>query len=68
MDTKAHTESNSGSNVFLTGTILFANLDYTGLADYAIKALIGGAIWFGYKLSADYFSRKKNEPPAPKGE
>ncbi len=62
MDTKPHSENSSGSNVFLTGTILFANLDFAGLADYALKALIGGAIWLGYKLTADYIARKKNKP------
>ena len=49
----------NGSNIFLTGCILFANLDVPGLMDYALKAFIGGAIWLGYKLAADYIERKK---------
>jgi hypothetical protein len=57
MDTKTTTDSSS--NVFLTGSILLANLDFTGLMDYALKALIGGAIWLGYKITADYIDRKK---------
>lgn len=59
MDTK-NTESAS-SNIFLTGFILLANLDFAGLADYALKAVIGGAVWLGYKWTADYLERKKNK-------
>lgn len=47
-----------GSHTFLTGAILFANLDYSGLAGYAVKAAIGGAIWMGFKLAGDYLSDK----------
>ncbi len=55
---KTQTDTNSSSSLFLTGTILLANMDYTGLMDYAIKALVGGAIWMGYKIAGDYFSNK----------
>ncbi len=48
-------------NVFLTGCIFLANIDLTGLADYAFKALVGGGIWLGYKLTADYIERKRNK-------
>jgi hypothetical protein len=58
MDNK--TSDNTGSNVFLTGCILLANLDFAGLLDYAVKAVIGGAIWLGYKVTADYIERKRN--------
>ena len=58
MDNK--TSDNTGSNVFLTGCILLANLDFAGLLDYAVKAIIGGAIWLGYKVTADYIERKRN--------
>ncbi len=60
MDNKTHTDS-TGSNVLLTGCIFLANLDFAGLLDYAVKALIGGAIWLGYKVTADYLERKKND-------
>jgi hypothetical protein len=54
--------SDSGSHTFLTGAILFANLDYSGFADYAVKAAIGGAIWMAFKLAGDYLShRMKNK-------
>ena len=57
--------SDTTSSLFLTGTILLANIDYSGLMDYAIKAFIGGAIWMGYKIAGDYFgnkiSKKKTE-------
>ncbi len=48
----------SSSSLFLTGTILLANMDYSGLMDYAIKALIGGAIWMAYKIAEDILSNR----------
>ena len=59
MDNKP--SDNTGSNVFLTGCILLANLDFAGLLDYAVKAVIGGAIWLGYKVTADYIDRKRSK-------
>ena len=50
--------SDSTSHTFLTGAILFANMDYSGLTDYAVKAIIGGAIWMTFKLAGDCFSNK----------
>ena len=50
------TESSSG--IFLTGAILLANFDYSGLADYAIKAAIGGAIWMSFKIASDLLNDK----------
>ena len=58
METK--TVQSSSSNMFLTGTIFLANLDFAGLADYAFKAALGGAIWLGYKLAGDYIDRKRS--------
>ncbi len=55
---KAHTNTDSSSNMFLTGTILLANLDYSGLADYAVKALVGGVIWMAFKVGGDYISER----------
>ena len=55
METKT---TDTTSQVFLTGTILLANLDYSGLLDYALKALIGGAIWMAFKIGADVLSDK----------
>jgi hypothetical protein len=51
-------QTSKGSSIFLTGAILFANLDYTGLQEYAIKAAIGGVIWMVFKLAGDYISEK----------
>jgi hypothetical protein len=53
--------NDNGSNIFLTGCILLANLDFAGLLDYALKALIGGGIWLGYKMTADYIERRKKK-------
>lgn len=58
MDNK---HSDSSSNMLLTGCIFLANLDVTGFVDYAIKALIGGGIWLGYKMTADYLERKRSK-------
>ncbi len=53
-----YSDTNSSASVFLYGAILFANMDYSGLADYAIKALLGGVIWLAFKLTADFLSNK----------
>ena len=54
-----HTSTtDSSTNIFLTGAILFANLDYSGLGEYALKAAIGGFIWMTMKLASDYVSDK----------
>ena len=60
METKSSLNLSSSSNLLLTGAIFLANLDFAGLADYAIKAAIGGAIWLGFKMTADYIERKRN--------
>ena len=48
----------TGSHTFLAGTILFANIDYSGVGPYLLKAVIGGAIWMGFKLAGDLLSQK----------
>jgi hypothetical protein len=50
--------TDTASSTFLTGAILFANVDYSGLGGYALKAAIGGAIWMIFKLAGDYLSQK----------
>ena len=47
------------NNVFLPGTILLANIDVTGLMEYALKAGIGGMIWLGFKLAGEYLEQKR---------
>ena len=61
MESKTNINGNPSSGLFLTGAIFLANLDFAGLADYALKATIGGAIWLGYKLFADYIDKKRNK-------
>jgi hypothetical protein len=56
MEAKVHSPYDASTNAFLTGTILLANMDYSGLLDYAIKAAIGGVVWLGFKLGADYIT------------
>ena len=53
-----NTYSDSTASLVLYGAIQFANIDYTGVWDYAVKALIGGVIWLGFKLAADYINNK----------
>lgn len=47
------------SNVLLTGTLLLANVDVSGLLDYGMKAVIGGGIWLGFKIVADILERRR---------
>ncbi|GGA90022.1 hypothetical protein GCM10011511_11580 [Puia dinghuensis] len=49
------------SNVLLAGCILMANLDWAGIAGYALKAAIGGGIWLAYKLAADRIERTRQK-------
>ena len=59
MEKQFANEHSTSSNIFLTGIMLFANMDFSGFMDYAVKALIGGGIWLGYKMTADYIDRKR---------
>jgi hypothetical protein len=36
-------------------------MDYSGLADYALKAVIGGVIWMVFKVASDYLSERINK-------
>lgn len=49
-------QSDNISNMFLYGSILLASIDYIGILDYLIKAVLGGGVWFGFKLLQDYYS------------
>lgn len=51
-----HVQQQDTSSLFLYGAIMFANIDYVGIADYLIKAILGGAVWFAFKLMQDYYS------------
>jgi hypothetical protein len=52
------THMDKSSNLFLTGAILFANLDFAGIEEYAIKAAIGGLIWMVFKVAGEYIHKK----------
>lgn len=58
MEARHHTNGSDSNNIFLTGAILFANLDYASLGDYALKAAIGGAIWMTFKIASDFISER----------
>lgn len=52
------------SNFLLMANILMADLDFSGLVNYALKASVGGAIWLGYRLVAEHMDKKKkNKQP-----
>ena len=53
------------NNVFLPGTILLANIDVTGLLEYALKAGVGGMIWLGFKLAGEYLEQKRKREQKP---
>ncbi len=59
MDNK-HSD-NTSSNMLLTGCIFLANIDLTGMVDYAMKAFIGGGIWLAYKLAAEMIDKRRNK-------
>lgn len=59
MKTESTAYQGAINNVFLPGTILLANIDVTGLLEYALKAGVGGFIWLGFKLAGEYLERKK---------
>lgn len=55
------------SSVILYFIVLFANIDYTGIIDYGIKALVGSLIWFVFKLLGEYLlvkmkARQRSKP------
>jgi len=52
----SYTQTENFSSLVLYGTFMFTNLDYIGILDYLIKAILGGVVWFGLKLIADYFT------------
>lgn len=52
---------NTSQSIFLTGIILLANLDFTGLVEYGLKAAIGGGVWLAFKLVADRIDRRKKQ-------
>lgn len=49
-----------GSNTLLTGCIVMASVDADGLLIYTIRAILGGLIWLGFKLTADHIQQKRN--------
>jgi len=58
MEAKNHTGTDSSGSLFLTGAVLFANLDFGSLGEYAMKAIIGGAIWMTFKIASDFISER----------
>ena len=48
---------NTGGNVLYL-ILIATSIDYLGILDYTLKAIIGSITWFGLKLIGDYFSAK----------
>jgi hypothetical protein len=53
-----HILMSANSQTLLCLLIVVANIDYIGILDYCIKAVLGSAIWFGFKLLADRYEAK----------
>jgi hypothetical protein len=57
------------SGVIIYFLVLAANIDYTGLLDYALKAIIGSGVWYAFKLIGEYYLEKrkadKNKDDSP---
>lgn len=53
-----HIESENFSTAFLYLTFMFIHIDYVGILDYLIKAMLGAGIWFSFKFFQDYFTEK----------
>lgn len=53
-----HIQSENFSNMFLYGAFMLANIDYVGILDYVIKAVLGAAVWYGFKLIQEHYSAK----------
>ncbi len=51
-------ETGNNSSVLLYGALMFANIDAASVMDYTVKALVGGVVWLGFKVAADYLSQK----------
>ena len=51
----------ANSQTMLYLLIIVANIDYIGILDYCIKAVLGSAIWFGFKLLADRYEAKNKK-------
>jgi hypothetical protein len=55
------TETGNFSSMMLTGTILLAGVDVTDLLNYGLRAVVGGAVWLGFRYVADYIERKRKK-------
>lgn len=45
---------NDTSTLFVYGSFMISNIDYNGLLDYLIKAILGAVVWFGFKLIQEH--------------
>jgi hypothetical protein len=63
MDKQLQTSNSSSSSGLMAISILFANLDFTGFYDCALKAaiggIVGGAIWIGTQALNEYRKERK---------
>lgn len=56
-----HFLMSANSQTVLCLLIVVANIDYIGILDYCIKAILGSLIWFGFKILSDRFPTKITE-------
>ncbi len=54
----ANQDTGNHTSLLLYGALMFANIDAASVMDYTVKALVGGVVWLGFKIAADYLSQK----------
>lgn len=53
------------TGVMLYLMIAIANINYSGLLDYALQAIVGGVVWFGFKVLGDWYDRRQAGKTTP---
>lgn len=56
-----HFLMSANSQTVLYLLIVVANIDYVGILDYCIKAFLGSAIWFAFKVLAERYEIKSKK-------
>ncbi|MFZ5552485.1 MAG: hypothetical protein ACOZCO_05160 [Bacteroidota bacterium] len=54
----ANQDTTNHTSLLLYGALMFANIDAASVMDYTVKAVVGGVVWLGFKIAADYLSQK----------
>jgi hypothetical protein len=56
----------TSGNLCFAGSLLFAYIDPSGLAEYAVKTAIAGLVWLGFRITDRWLEqRRKNKSNKP---